>query len=64
MAKHKDKFDMQEIMEIYKKVGTPGEPHKAAGETGGKLDNQVQGLDGTRQAADGIDRHVRTEADP
>jgi hypothetical protein len=28
MAKQEGKFDMQEIMEIYKKVGTPGEPHK------------------------------------
>jgi hypothetical protein len=29
MAKEdKDKMDMQEIMEVYKKVGTPGPPHK------------------------------------
>ena len=28
MKKPKNKIDMQEIMEIYKKVGTPGEPHK------------------------------------
>lgn len=28
MKKQKDKIGMQEIMEIYKKVGTPGEPHK------------------------------------
>jgi hypothetical protein len=28
MAKRKGKMGMQEIMEIYKKVGTPGEPHK------------------------------------
>ena len=28
MAKQEKKMDMQEIMEIYKKLGTPGEPHK------------------------------------
>jgi len=28
MAKKEGKIDMQTIMEIYKKVGTPGEPHK------------------------------------
>jgi hypothetical protein len=28
MAKQETKIDMQKIMEIYKKVGTPGEPHK------------------------------------
>ncbi len=28
MTKKESKFDMQKIMEIYKKVGTPGEPHK------------------------------------
>ncbi len=29
MPKREDKkIDMQEIMEIYKKVGTPGAPHK------------------------------------
>ncbi len=28
MAKQDKKMDMQEIMEIYRKVGTPGEPHK------------------------------------
>jgi hypothetical protein len=28
MAKREGKIDMQTIMEIYKKVGTPGEPHK------------------------------------
>lgn len=29
MAKPKTKIDMQAIMEIYKNIGTPGEPHKA-----------------------------------
>ena len=28
MATQKTKIDMQQIMEIYKKIGTPGEPHK------------------------------------
>jgi len=28
MAKEKVKMDMQAMMEVYKKVGTPGEPHK------------------------------------
>jgi len=28
MAKQETKMDMQKIMEIYKKAGTPGEPHK------------------------------------
>ncbi len=28
MAKQEGKIDMQEMMEIYKKAGTPGEPHK------------------------------------
>ncbi len=28
MAKREEKMDMQAVMEIYKKAGTPGEPHK------------------------------------
>ncbi len=28
MAKQEKKMDMQEIMEIYRKIGTPGEPHR------------------------------------
>jgi hypothetical protein len=28
MAKQENKMDMQKTMEIYQKVGTPGEPHK------------------------------------
>ncbi len=28
MPKQKEKMDMQKMMEVYKKVGTPGEPHK------------------------------------
>jgi hypothetical protein len=28
MAKQERKIDIQKIMEIYKKAGTPGEPHK------------------------------------
>ncbi len=28
MKKQKEKIDMQKMMEIYKKLGTPGEPHK------------------------------------
>jgi hypothetical protein len=28
MATEKKKIDMQKVMEIYKKAGTPGEPHK------------------------------------
>jgi hypothetical protein len=27
-AKQESKMDMQEMMEVYKKLGTPGEPHK------------------------------------
>jgi D-mannonate dehydratase len=43
MAKKEGKIDMQAIMEIYNKVGTPGEPHKKLA----KLDHQDQGVDGT-----------------
>ena len=51
MAKEKkqeSKMDMQAMMEMYKKLATPGAPHKMLGEPGGNLDHQDQGMDGTR----------------
>ena len=29
LKKHESKIDMQEMMEVYTKLGTPGVPHKA-----------------------------------
>ena len=63
MEKQKDKMDMQEMMEIYKKVGTPGEPHKLLAKLEGSWTTRIQGLAG-RQAGHGIDRHVRAKAGP
>ena len=35
-------------MEVYKKLGTPGAPHKKLAKLAGSLDHQDQGMDGTR----------------
>src|SRR5215471_11696527 len=53
MAKDKKEnkpMDPQAMMELWKKLATPGE-----------LDDHHQGVDGTRQAPNGIDRHRRDE---
>ena len=47
MAKQEGKMDMQAMMEVYKKVGTPGDPHKLLAKPGGELDHQDQVMDGT-----------------
>jgi hypothetical protein len=43
MAKLKDKIDMQAMMEIYKKVGTPGEPHKLLAKLEGSWTTRTKG---------------------
>ncbi len=39
----KVKMDMKEIMEIYKKVGTPGEPHKLLAKLAGSWTTRTRG---------------------
>ena len=39
----KPKIDMQKIMEIYKKVGTPGEPHKLLAKLEGSWTTRTRG---------------------
>ncbi len=43
MAKREEKMDMQKIMEIYKKVGTPGEPHKLLAKLEGSWITRTRG---------------------
>ena len=43
MAKEKEKMDMQAMMEIYKKVGTPGEPHKLLAKLEGSWTTRTRG---------------------
>ena len=43
MAKQEGKIDMQAIMEIYKKVGTPGEPHKLLAKLKGSWTTRTRG---------------------
>lgn len=43
MAQHKGKTDMQAIMDIYKKVGTPGEPHKLLAKLEGSWVTRTRG---------------------
>jgi len=43
MAKQEGKIDMQKIMEIYKKVGTPSEPHKLLAKLEGSWMTRTRG---------------------
>jgi len=43
MATQKTKIDMQQIMEIYKKIGTPGEPHKVLAKLEGSWTTRSRG---------------------
>jgi len=43
MKKQKGKIDMQEMMEIMRKVGTPGEPHKLLGKLEGSWGTKTIG---------------------
>ena len=43
MAKRGGKMDMQTIMEIYKKAGTPGEPHKIFAKLEGSWTTKTRG---------------------
>ncbi len=43
MAKREGKIDMQKIMEIYKKAGTPGEPHKLLAKLEGSWTTRTRG---------------------
>jgi hypothetical protein len=56
LAKEKkpSQMDHQAMMETYKKLATPGEPHKQLASLAGKLDYEHQVMDGTQQASDGI----------
>jgi hypothetical protein len=43
------KIDMQAMMEIYKKVGTPGEPHKLLAKLEGSWTTRTRGWEGGKQ---------------
>ena len=43
MAKQEGKLDIEKIMEIYKKVGTPGEPHKLLAKLEGSWTTRTKG---------------------
>ena len=43
MAKHGKKIEFHEIMEIYKKAGTPGEPHKLLAKLEGSWTTRSRG---------------------
>ena len=43
MAKQEGKMDMQAMMEVYKKVGTPGEPHKLLAKLEGSWTTRTTG---------------------
>ncbi len=43
MAKQERKIDMQKIMEIYKKTGTPGERHKVLAKLEGRWTTRTKG---------------------
>ena len=43
MAKQESKMDMQAMMEVYKKVGTPGEPHKLLAKLEGSWTTRTRG---------------------
>ena len=43
MAKQEGNIDVQKIMEIYKKVGTPGEPHKLLAKLEGTWTTRTRG---------------------
>ncbi len=49
MAKEKEKMDMQAMMEIYKKVGTPGEHHKLLAKLEGSWTTRTRGWEGGKQ---------------
>jgi Protein of unknown function (DUF1579) len=49
MTKKKGKIDMQEMMEIMRKVGTPGEPHKLLGKLEGSWTTKTIGWEGGKQ---------------
>jgi len=40
--KQESKMDMQEMMEVYKKLGTPGDPHKLLARMAGRWDAKVK----------------------
>ena len=50
MAKLKGKLDMQAMMEVYKKVGTPGEPHKLLAKLEGSWTTKSKGWEGGKPA--------------
>jgi hypothetical protein len=50
MAKEEGKkMDMQEMMEVYKKVGTPGEAHKLLAKLEGNWTTRTRGYEGGKQ---------------
>jgi len=55
MAKEEDKkMDMQAMMEVYKKVGTPGEPHKLLAKLEGIWTTKSIGWEGGKQVMESI----------
>ena len=59
LAKDKQPTDaeMQAMMETYKKLATPGEPHKQLAGLAGSWTTNNQVLDGSHQATNGVRRH-------
>lgn len=54
MAKQEGKIDMQAMMEIYKKVGTPGEPHKLLAKLEGSWTTKSRGWEGGKQVMESV----------
>ncbi len=54
MAKQENKMDMQEIMEIYKKVGTPGDAHKLLAKLEGSWTTRSRGWEEGKPAMESI----------
>jgi len=62
--KQENKMDMQAMMDVYTKLGTPGAPHKMLASMAGSWNTNIKVLDGTQQASMEIQRHLRTENNP
>jgi len=54
MKRLKHKMDMQKMMEIYKKAGTPGEPHKMLAKLEGSWTTRSIGFEGGKKAMESI----------
>jgi len=54
MKRLKEKIEMQKMMEIYKKVGTPGEPHKLLAKLEGSWTTRSIGFEGGKKAMESV----------